>query len=58
MEKFKSFSDIAEESGVVAEPLETTFLDDFNAFMQESVKQSDKNSMAAAGTASMVFINR
>lgn len=58
MEKFKSFSDIAEESGVVAEPLDTTFLDDFNAFMQESVKQSDKNSMAAAGTASMVFINR
>jgi hypothetical protein len=58
MEKFKSFSDIAQEKGVVAEPLDTSFLDDFNAFMRESVRQSDKNSMAAAGTASMVFINR
>lgn len=58
MEKFKSFSDYAAESGVSAEALDTTFLSDFSAYMQESVRQSDQNSMKAITSASNVIINR
>ena len=58
MEKFKSFSDYAAENGAPVEVLDTSFLSDFSAYMQESVRQSDQNSMKAISSASNVIINR
>lgn len=58
MEKFKSFSDYAVENGASVEPLDTSFLSDFSAYMQESVRQSDQNSMKAITSASNIIINR
>ena len=57
MEQFKSFNDIAKEMNIAAEPFDTSFLDDFDAYMQESVRQSERNSLLAIESASKVFIN-
>lgn len=58
MEKFKSFSDYATEQGIKVEALDTSFLSDFDAYMQESVRQSDHNNLMAIDTASKAVINR
>jgi len=58
MEKFKTFSDHVRESGASVERLDTSFLSDFSAYMQESVRQSDQNSMKAISSASGIIINR
>ena len=58
MEKFKTFSDSARESGAPVERLDTSFLSDFGAYMQESVRQSDQNNMKAISSASGIIINR
>ena len=58
MEKFKTFSDYATETGAIAETFDTSFLSDFSDYMQESVRQSDHNNMKAISTASNIIINR
>lgn len=58
MEKFKTFSDSARERGALVERLDTSFLSDFGAYMEESVRQSDQNNMKAISSASGIIINR
>lgn len=58
MEKFKTFSDHAVETGKPAEALNISFLSDFNNYMQESVRQSEHHNMKAISTASNIIINR
>ncbi len=56
MEKFKTFSDYALESGSSVERLDTSFLSDFRKCMQDSVRQSDENNMKAISSASSIII--
>lgn len=58
MEKFKTFSDYASENKISVESLDMSFLSDFRAYMQESVRQSDQNNMMAVNSASNMIINR
>ena len=56
MEKFKTFSDYALESGSSVKRLDTSFLSDFRKYMQDSVRQSDENNMKAISSASSIII--
>lgn len=58
MEKFKTFNDSATENGTKIETLDTSFLSDFGNYMQQSVLQSDHNTLMAVESASQIFINR